>query len=113
MSKAASSNVRAANGHRWRQAKARVRARGGQCWICEVFGRPAAIDYGLPPSDPLSFSADHLVPVSRGGAMYAQENLAPAHRRCNEWRRDKSVAQVLAIARRSRGVREVVTTTEW
>ncbi len=110
---ACASNPRAANGHRWRQAKARLRSRGDGCWICRAFGRPDAIDYALPPSDPGSFSADHLVPVSKGGAMYADENLAAAHRRCNEWRRDKSVPEVLAIARRSRGTRQVVPTSEW
>ena len=61
----------------------------------------------------MSFSADHLVPVSKGGAMYDDENLEAAHRRCNEWRRDRSVAEVLAVARRSSARRVVGTTTDW
>lgn len=106
-------NPRYANGHRWRQAKARLRAKGHDCWICREFGRPAAIDYGLPSDDPASFSADHLVPVAKGGAMYADDNLEAAHRRCNEWRRDMSVAQVIAIARRGGAPRSVEPTTDW
>lgn len=110
---ACASNPRAANGHRWRQAKARLRAKEHDCWICRAFGRPSAIDYALPASDPASFSVDHLVPVSKGGAMYDEANLEAAHRRCNEWRRERSVAEVLAIARRSRARSQVVATTEW
>ena len=107
-------NVRTSNGHRWRQAKARLRKKRHDCWICRAFGRDATIDYALPPEHPESFSADHLVPGSKGGAMYADENLEATHRRCNEWRRERSVAEVLAIARRARmGARPVSTTTEW
>lgn len=62
----------------------------------------------------MSFSADHLVPVSKGGAMYADDNLEATHLRCNEWRRDRSVAEVLAMARHlTAGVRTVKTTTDW
>lgn len=106
-------NPRYANGHRWRQAKARLRGKGHDCWICREFGRPAAIDYALPPTDPASFSADHLVPVARGGAMYDDDNLEATHLRCNEWRRDMSVAQVIAIARRAGAPRRVEVTTDW
>lgn len=37
---------------------------------------------GLPGAD----SADHIVPRSKGGAVYDLTNLRPAHRRCNEAR---------------------------
>lgn len=37
---------------------------------------------GLPGSD----TADHIIPRSKGGAVYDLRNLAPAHRRCNESR---------------------------
>lgn len=110
----ACSNPRAANGHRWRQAKARLRAKGHGCWICRAFGRDDRIDYGLPARDPMSFSADHLVPVAKGGAVYDDANLEAAHLRCNEWRRDRSVAEVLAIARRARqGEARLSVTTDW
>jgi len=106
-------NVRKSNGHRWRQDVDWLRAQGRGCWICREFGRPDAIDYALPPSHPMSFSADHLVPVSKGGSLYDRENLDAAHKACNVWRRDRSVAEVIAIARRSSAARQVVATTDW
>lgn len=44
---------------------------GPVCWLC-----------GLPGSD----TADHVIPRVHGGAVYDLDNLAPAHRRCNESR---------------------------
>ncbi|WP_230972923.1 HNH endonuclease, partial [Gulosibacter hominis] len=41
---------------------------GTTCWLC-----------GLPGAD----SADHVIPRSKGGAVYDLRNLAPAHKRCN------------------------------
>ena len=41
------------------------------CWLC-----------GLPGAN----TADHIVPRSKGGAVYNLLNLAPAHKRCNESR---------------------------
>jgi len=102
-----------ANGHRWRIARERVRARGDGCWICRVFGRPDAIDYSLSATHPMSFEADHLVPVSKGGAMFDPENLAAAHRACNNWRKNRSVAEVLALARAARSSPSVAPTSEW
>lgn len=101
------------NGHRWRQARALVKARGEGCWICRAFGRPDAIDYSLPATHPASFEADHLVPVSKGGAMFDPENLAATHRACNNWRKSKSVHEVFAIARRRQGSSDVSPTTDW
>lgn len=93
-----------------------IRARGDGCWICREFGRPGAIDYGLPADDPMAFQVDHLVPTSKGGSLYDPENLAATHARCNNWRKNKSVAEVRAIARQSRGdwgTQSVVPTTDW
>ncbi|MDY2723886.1 MAG: HNH endonuclease signature motif containing protein [Coriobacteriales bacterium] len=92
-------NVRKKNGAAYRRAVAEVRARHEGCWICEAFGRDPAIDYSLPPSDPGAFQVDHLVPVSKGGSLYDPANLAATHRRCNQWRKAKSVAEVMRIAR--------------
>ena len=41
---------------------------GRVCWLC-----------GLPGAN----SADHVIPISKGGAVYTLENLGPSHRRCN------------------------------
>ncbi len=64
----------------------------------------------------MSFEADHLIPLDKGGTDDF-DNLDATHRQCNIWRRDKSVAEVLAIARRERSARErqmrVRPTTDW
>lgn len=44
---------------------------GRVCWLC-----------GLPGST----SADHIIPRSKGGAVYDLANLGPTHKRCNESR---------------------------
>lgn len=49
------------------------------CWIC---GQP--IDTTLPPHHPLSFTADHLHPISQGGNNHGK--LLPAHHSCNSRR---------------------------
>lgn len=41
---------------------------GTVCWLC-----------GLPGSN----SADHVIPISLGGAVYDLDNLGPSHRKCN------------------------------
>lgn len=82
-------NPRRANGSRRTALRRRVAAMGMPCWIC---GLP--IDYGLPPGDPLSFEVDELVPVSKGGSPLDPSNVAAAHRCCNGWRRNRSVAEV-------------------
>lgn len=55
------------------------------CAICHKY-----IDVSLPRKDPvtqvwndLSVEIDHIVPRSRGGALYALENLQLSHSRCN------------------------------
>ena len=70
----------------------RVRALGLPCWIC---GLPIA--YDAPSKTPLSFELDELVPVSKGGDPASMSNTATAHRCCNQWRSDRSVATVERI----------------
>lgn len=59
--------------------RAEVKRKGLPCWIC---GR--AFDLTLPPTHPHSFTADHVVPVSRGGKLLGE--LRPACRSCNSRR---------------------------
>lgn len=68
-----------------------LRSQGRACWIC---GLP--IDYGAPQGTPLCFECDELVPVSRGGSPWDKGNVDAAHRCCNNWRRAKSVSEVMA-----------------
>jgi hypothetical protein len=94
-----SSNVRNKNGNARRKLRTWLKAQGRPCWICRAFGRPAEIDYSLPARHPWSFEVDELVPVSKGGNPLDHNNVDAAHRACNQWRGNKSVDEVLAIAR--------------
>lgn len=102
------SNPRYGNGNARRKLARRVKAEGRGCWICRAFGRDDRIDYSLPAGHPMAFELDELCPVSKWGeGGYASAtacaldygNVDAAHRRCNQWRGNKSVAQVLSIAR--------------
>lgn len=65
-------------GHRtYRRNRARLKRTATVCALC---GQP--IDPDLPPDHPMSFTADHRTPVSKGGTHTAR-NLQAAHRRCN------------------------------
>ena len=55
---------------------------------CAYCGMP--IDYDAPPSSPMAFTADHVVPVHAGGSD-RMENLVAAHARCNRAKSDRVV----------------------
>ena len=105
-------NPRRSNGHRRSQVVRMVRSWGRPCAIC---GRP--IDYSLPPGDPWCFEVDEIVPVSKGGSPLDPGNVQPTHRRCNQWRSNRSMSDVRAIidGHGGRDVRGVPPkpTTEW
>ncbi|MBR0405936.1 MAG: hypothetical protein IJI68_12190 [Eggerthellaceae bacterium] len=101
-------NPRYANGSLRTKNRRRLRAEERPCWICQLFGRNSHIDYSLPPGHPMSFEVDELIPVSRywlGGYRTPEQcandyrNLASTHRCCNQWRGNKTVDEVKAIAR--------------
>lgn len=109
------SNPRYANGAARRKVRSRLKAEGRGCWICRAFGRPDRIDYDLPPRHPMAFEVDELNPVSRWrefGYPSAQacaldySNVDAAHRRCNEWKSDRSRDEVIQIARGERAARK-------
>lgn len=85
-------NPRNANGAARRALRRRVAAMGGRCWICTL-----PIDYSLPALHPDCFELDELTPVSDGGDPLDFDNVAPAHRICNQWRGRKSVQKVEEI----------------
>ena len=93
-----SSNVRYANYQARVNLRAWLKAQGRPCWICRAFGRSGTIDYSLPARHPFSFEVDELIPVSKGGSPTSRANVDAAHRCCNQWRGNKSVKEVLALA---------------
>ena len=94
-----SRNVRYNNGSARTKARNRLKAEGRGCWICRAFGRPDAINYDLPAGHPGAFEVDELVPVSKGGSPIQYDNLDATHRKCNEWRGNRSVQEVFFLAR--------------
>jgi len=91
-------NVRRANGSRRTKLRARVAAEGAPCHLC---GK--AIDYTLPAGHPMSFELDEIVPVSKGGDPYDRDNVAPAHRICNQRRGNRDLAMAMARVAPSAG----------
>lgn len=71
------------NGHRYRQACAQVKREEPTCWLCHQWIDPTLPTWPTP--HPLSFTADHVIPVHHGGSN-DRTNLRAAHRRCNEQR---------------------------
>lgn len=55
------------------------------CWLCRL---PVALD--AKPNAPLAPTADHVVPLAKGG-VDTLDNLRLAHRSCNSRRRDRLV----------------------
>ena len=52
---------------------------------CHLCGKQ--IDYTLPFYHKHAFTADHIIPINKGGATLGQ--LAPAHRSCNSRKKDR------------------------
>lgn len=79
-------NPRRANGSRRTKLRERVAAEGAPCHLC---GKP--IDYSLPAGHPMCFELDEIIPVSKGGDPLSRDNVAPAHRICNQRRGNKEL----------------------
>ncbi|MFE0875362.1 HNH endonuclease [Streptomyces smyrnaeus] len=73
------------NGRPYRRLVAAQKALGLPCWICGH-----NIDYQLDARHPLSFTLDHLVPLSKGGGRLDPANARSAHRRCNSARGNRT-----------------------
>lgn len=75
--------------HTWAKAtyeKAKKVIYNSQC-NCGICGRPVDFDKKFP--DPWSATLDHIIPVSKGGAPAALENLQLAHLQCNRQKASK------------------------
>lgn len=71
--------VQKLNGTEWAEARRRaIASKDPICAICYKL-----IDIHAKKNTPLAVEVDHIVPRSRGGALYAQDNLQLTHHRCN------------------------------
>ncbi|MGW6418834.1 HNH endonuclease [Streptomyces sp. NPDC055055] len=73
------------NGRPYRRLVAELKAKGLPCWICGHH-----INLRLDARHRLSFTLDHLVPLSRGGDLLSPANARPAHRACNSARGNRA-----------------------
>lgn len=68
--------------HAYRKRNDRLKRNGLQvCFLCGT-----EIDIALDYRDPMSWTADHLEPLSKGGKIMGE--VRPAHRRCNSQRQN-------------------------
>jgi hypothetical protein len=102
---------RGRSGGLWERARRTCLARSSICWICagecpdfswsgDLPFQTAAIDMALRWPHPASASVDHIIPISElapdDPRLWRQENLRPAHLRCNSARGDGSRGKQLA-----------------
>ncbi|MFJ3044030.1 HNH endonuclease [Streptomyces tendae] len=83
------------DGRPYRTLCAEVRRRGDPCWLC---GHD--IDLTLDPRHPLSFTVDHLLPLSRGGSLLDPANARAAHRSCNSRKGNRVAPRTVGPASR-------------
>lgn len=69
----------------YRRASRRLRTTNNICWLCEQ-----EIDIDLDRTHPMSWTADHVEPVSTGGNPRGE--LRPAHRSCNSRKGNRTSA---------------------
>lgn len=62
-------------------AATRKRAIASKDPVCAICHNQ--IDLEAPPFHPLAVEVDHIVPRSRGGALYELDNLQLTHSQCN------------------------------
>ena len=63
-------------------------------WICHLCGQ--AIPRGLPPNQPLSYEADHVITVDQEPRLALNiRNLRPSHHRCNRYRSNRPLTPAL------------------
>lgn len=72
--------------------RARLKRQGEPCWIC---GLP--IDLAIKWPDPQCFTADHVIPVGKGG--HNRGEVRPAHRVCNQSRgRNRKCGKTIQVS---------------
>jgi 5-methylcytosine-specific restriction endonuclease McrA len=70
---------------RWQRLRAHILATHPP--VCHICNQP--IDLSLPGTNEMGPTVDHVVPITRGGAMWDPTNLRPAHRKHNGSKGDR------------------------
>lgn len=89
-------------------AAARQRAIKSLDAMCAICHKP--IDLEAPKNTPLAVEVDHIVPRSRGGSLYALENLQLTHHTCN---RKKGARMAEDYAGADPSVNQVPWSNQW
>ncbi|MEU6294836.1 HNH endonuclease signature motif containing protein [Streptomyces erythrochromogenes] len=86
-------------GRPYRALCAQQRALRMPCWLC---GHDIAYEITGPAAGrhPDAFTLDHLVPLSKGGALLDPANARSAHRRCNSARGNRLTVRTPGTSRR-------------
>ena len=79
------------NNAAWRRLTADLKRTTSNCHLCGLWIDPTRCGR----TDPLAFTADHLIPLARGGELLDPGNLAPAHRTCNSRRNDRPLTEAV------------------
>lgn len=90
----------------YEKAKKVIFASQTNCGIC---GRPVDFDKKFP--DPWSATVDHIIPVIKGGAPAALENMQLAHLQCNRIKGSKMVQP--QIKEKSVDNRDLPLSVDW
>ena len=105
-------SVQKINGTEWQNARRRaIASLEPICAICHTY-----IDVQLPMKDPttgawnpLAVEVDHIVPRSRGGALYELSNLQLSHNKCNR----KKGARMESDYAESEAINQVPWSRQW
>lgn len=73
----------------WRAARAVVLTRDDHCYLCGEY-----VDKTIRAGELLAPEVDHIYPLALGGHPWSLDNLALTHRLCNNFKHDKTLAQL-------------------
>lgn len=70
-------------------------------WVCHLCGE--GIPHHVPRDHPLSYALDHKLTV-RDHPQFALDpsNVAPSHKQCNSWRKNKPLTEGLRVEARAK-----------
>lgn len=70
-------------------------------WVCHLCGEP--IPNHVHNHHPRAYQLDHVLTVrSHPELALSRDNVAPSHRQCNAWRKDRALTEGLRVEARER-----------